>query len=107
MKTIERTNTLLYSPKLCNNCGMCSMVCPQGVFAPGERVARMVDRNACIECGACLLNCEPGAIQVQAGVGCAAAMIRSALTGQKEVSCEPDGGSDCGCSGESSGGCCG
>ncbi len=28
-----------------------------------------------MECGACARNCEPGAIQVQAGVGCAAAVI--------------------------------
>lgn len=53
----------------------------------------MVNRRACIECGACMLNCEPGAIQVQAGVGCAATMIQAALTGQKEPICGPD--SDC------------
>lgn len=78
------------------------MVCPQEVFEAGEKVARMVNRSACIECGACALNCEPGAIQVQAGVGCASAMIQAALTGKKEATC--------GCSdddGSSSSSCCG
>lgn len=97
MKTVSRVNTLLYYPKLCTNCGMCSIVCPQSVFAPGETVARLVNRNACIECGACQLNCEAGAIQVEAGVGCAAAMIQAALTGQKEAACGPDCGPSCNC----------
>jgi NAD-dependent dihydropyrimidine dehydrogenase PreA subunit len=90
MKTKPRINTLTYHPKLCTNCGMCSIVCPHGVFESGETVARLVNRRDCIECGACMLNCEPGAIQVQAGVGCAAAMIQTALTGQKEPICGPD-----------------
>ncbi len=97
MKTITRANTLLYYPKLCTNCGMCSIVCPHGVFAPGDPVARLVNRNACIECGACQLNCEAGAIKVVAGVGCAAAMIQAALTGKKESSCGPDYGPNCDC----------
>ena len=93
MKTRPRINTLVYRPKLCTNCGMCSIVCPQGVFVAGEIAARLVKRSACIECGACMLNCEPGAIIVQAGVGCAAVMIQAALTGQKEPVCGP--GCDC------------
>ncbi len=97
MKTITRVNTLLYYPKLCTNCGLCSIVCPHGVFAPGDQVARLVNRNACIECGACQLNCEAGAIKVVAGVGCAAAMIQATLTGQKEPSCGPDCGPSCNC----------
>jgi NAD-dependent dihydropyrimidine dehydrogenase PreA subunit len=84
---------LQFFPKLCTNCGLCSIVCPHGVFEAGETTARMVNRNACIECGACMLNCEPRAIRVQAGVGCASAMIRAALIGQKEPSCGPNCGS--------------
>ncbi len=87
MKIVEKTNTLLYFPKLCNNCGMCSIVCPHGVFVPGETVARMVNRAACMECGACQLNCEAGAIRVESGVGCATAMILAALKGEKEPNC--------------------
>jgi len=95
MKTRERINTLIYRPKLCTNCGLCSIVCPHGVFAAGEEQARLVNRSACIECGACMRNCEPGAIFVEAGVGCAAAVISSALAGREEVTCGPDCGCDC------------
>jgi ferredoxin len=95
MKIRSKINTLTYRPKLCINCGMCSIVCPQGVFEPGESKARLVNRSACIECGACMLNCEPEAIQVKAGVGCAAAMIQTAITGQEEPTCGPECGCDC------------
>ena len=95
MRIKERINTLVYRPRLCTNCGLCSVVCPQGVFEPGEIKAKLVKRVACIECGACMLNCEPGAIEVQAGVGCAAAMIQAALTGQKEPTCGSGSGCEC------------
>jgi ferredoxin len=39
-----------------------------------------------MECGACALNCPSKAIKVNAGVGCAAAIIMSWFTG-KEPSC--------------------
>ena len=100
------SNTLQYDPDLCVNCGMCSIVCPQGVFAPDEGVARLVNRKACMECGACQHNCPTSAITVDSGVGCAAAMIRAALTGKKEATCGPAGGSPC-CGGdEKAASCC-
>jgi len=82
-------NTLEYDPDLCIGCEMCSIVCPHGVFAMNSRVAQLVRPEACIECGACQLNCPTDAITVDSGVGCAAAMIRAALLGRKEVSCGP------------------
>lgn len=91
-------NTLEYDPALCANCGLCSIVCPHGVFADGEREAWLVRAEACMECGACQRNCPTGAIAVDSGVGCAAAMIRAALTGKKEATCGPEPGADCGCS---------
>lgn len=91
-------NTLEYSPELCINCDMCSVVCPHAVFAPDDRVAQLVRPEACMECGACQLNCPTGAITVDSGVGCAAAMIYAALTGRKEPTCGPEPESACGCS---------
>jgi len=97
-----RTNTLEYRPGLCVNCGMCSIVCPHGVFAPGDEVAELVRPEACIECGACQRNCPVDAIAVDSGVGCAAAMIAAALKGRDKVICGPD--DDC-CDTDSA--CCG
>ena len=97
MNVKDKMNTLVYNPKLCTNCGLCSIVCPWGVFEPGEHTARLVNRGACIECGACAFNCEPGAIEVEAGVGCAAAMIQAALTSRTGLNCESNCGPYCGC----------
>lgn len=81
-------NTLVYDPKLCNGCAMCVAVCPHAVFEMDSRIAVLVRPSACMECGACQLNCVTGSIAVESGVGCAAAMIRAALTGQKEATCD-------------------
>lgn len=99
-------NTLEYDPELCINCEMCSIVCPHGVFASGEHVARLVCREACMECGACQRNCPASAIAVESGVGCAAAMIRAALTGKKEATCGPAIGSSCCSEGRETASCC-
>lgn len=88
------SNTLHYRPDRCINCGMCSVVCPHGVFAAGDGTAQLIRPEACMECGACQLNCPVDAISVESGVGCAALMIRAALTGAKEPTCG-DGGPCC------------
>jgi NAD-dependent dihydropyrimidine dehydrogenase PreA subunit len=82
-----KINTLQYASELCIGCAMCWEVCPHGVFA-GSKTAQLVKQEACMECGACALNCPTKAIVVQSGVGCAAAMIKAALTGSKEESCD-------------------
>lgn len=87
---VARVNTLEYDPSLCINCGMCSAVCPHAVFAPNGKAVQLVRPEACMECGACQQNCPTGAISVDSGVGCAAAMIYAALTGKKEPTCGPD-----------------
>lgn len=74
------TNTLEYDPALCNRCGMCQVVCPHRVFASGESAAVLVDRDSCMECGACRTNCATGAIKVDSDVGCASAMMLAAIT---------------------------
>ncbi len=95
MRYLETVVTLTYEPSRCTGCQMCVKVCPHAVFDFADKRAVLADRGACMECGACARNCEAQAIQVRAGVGCAAAIITGALTGT-----EPS----CGCSSE--GGCC-
>jgi NAD-dependent dihydropyrimidine dehydrogenase PreA subunit len=80
-----KQNTLKYDEEECINCGMCSKVCPHGVFVRGKKSAVLANKEACMECGACLLNCPTTAIEVESGVGCAAAMIQAALTGGEET----------------------
>lgn len=81
------SNTLEYKPELCIGCEMCWIVCPHAVFAPRNNKAQLVRYEACMECGACQLNCPTGAIAVDSGVGCASAMIWAALRRKKECSC--------------------
>jgi NAD-dependent dihydropyrimidine dehydrogenase PreA subunit len=89
------TNTLRFAAERCNNCGLCSAVCPHEVWRPGDRHAQLAHAERCMECGACQRNCAPGAITVDSGVGCAYAMFRSALLGRKEVSCCGDDEPSC------------
>ena len=85
--------TLLLDQEMCVGCGMCQIVCPHEVFALSDHRASIRDRDACMECGACARNCPVGAITVRAGVGCASAVINTAL-GRTSSSCcciiEPD-----------------
>ena len=86
--------TLEYSPDKCTGCGRCAEVCPHGVFVMEGRKAVLTDKNLCMECGACRMNCAYDAISVDSGVGCAAGIINGLIRGT-----EPD----CGCSGPASG----
>jgi NAD-dependent dihydropyrimidine dehydrogenase PreA subunit len=85
--------TLELNEEKCVGCGMCLMVCPHAVFSVLNSHAQITDRDACMECGACARNCPSGAVNVQAGVGCAAAVINAAM-GRKNSACccviEPD-----------------
>jgi len=78
--------TLEYNPEKCTGCGICVEVCPQGVLARKNGKIMVTNRDACMECGACRKNCIYGAISVRSGVGCATAVINSAL-GRKSSSC--------------------
>ena len=92
--------TLALDKEKCVKCGMCLIVCPHAVFSMNERHAYIGNRDACMECGACAQNCPEGAILVNAGVGCATAVIQGALKGT-EPCC------DCGGSTEvKESGCC-
>jgi ferredoxin len=91
-------NTLNYHKDRCINCKRCIQVCPHGVFAEGIDHAELTSPAACMECGACSLNCPVQAIEIRSGVGCAWAMISAALRGKDmdsgECSC---GGGDGSC----------
>jgi len=82
--------TLEYDKNKCKGCGKCIEVCPHNVFAMEKNVVKIIDRDACIECGACMKNCPFGAIKVDAGVGCAAAVLSSGKKGN--VVCGGDSG---------------
>lgn len=88
MFSAYQANTLRYDPAKCIGCKMCVAVCPHAAFAMNGRKAVLVHPQGCMECGACRMNCPTDAIAVESGVGCAAAMIRAALTGKKEATCE-------------------
>ena len=66
---------------------MCLEVCPHGVFELKNNKISITDKDKCMECGACKINCRFNAIEVETGVGCAEALIRGMLTG-KEPSCD-------------------
>jgi NAD-dependent dihydropyrimidine dehydrogenase PreA subunit len=88
---------LQYTRDTCTGCGRCVEVCPQRVFEMQEKRAAIADRDCCMECGACALNCEFGAITVNAGVGCAAAIINSLINGGPPTcDCSGGGASCCG-----------
>jgi len=87
MSSVSAANTLEYDAERCVNCGLCSEVCPHGVFARGDGAAEVFNAEACMECGACQLNCPTGAIRVESGVGCAYALMLAALTGKRDCDC--------------------
>lgn len=72
---VDGVVTLELRPEACNGCRMCETVCPHGVLAVEDGRARIVDRDACMECGACAMNCAADAVSVRPGVGCAAGII--------------------------------
>ncbi len=99
MRYLKDVVTLQLDTETCNGCGICVDVCPHEVFEivekkekkekkeRKEKKARIIDRDACMECGACALNCSVGSLTVQAGVGCAAAVINGALGGTEACCC--------------------
>lgn len=84
-----KINTLSVDEAKCTGCGICLEVCPHAVFALRNRKAVMEHYRRCMECGACMLNCPADAIRVEAGVGCATAMMIAALRGRsmEEAEC--------------------
>jgi NAD-dependent dihydropyrimidine dehydrogenase PreA subunit len=91
---LKNVATLCLAAEKCIGCGRCAEVCPHGVFCVNETKAKIEDKDCCIECGACAKNCPVSAITVEAGVGCAAAVIKGWLTGS-EPTCDCSSGESC------------
>ncbi len=83
---IKDVVTLALDEEKCVGCGMCLIVCPHAVLGMNNGNAKIENRDLCMECGACAKNCPTEALSVQAGVGCAAAVINTAL-GRDSSSC--------------------
>ena len=76
---LKGVTTLQLDESKCTGCGMCLDVCPHSVLKINGKNIQIAERDACMECGACSRNCPAGAISVQTGVGCAAAVINGLL----------------------------
>ena len=85
LRYLEGVTRLTLDQSRCNGCGLCAIVCPHAVFKLENKKSNIIDHGACMECGACANNCESKAITVEAGVGCAAAIIKASLFGKKNA----------------------
>jgi len=94
MRYLPDVTTLSLDAGKCRGCRMCLEVCPHAVFEFVDKRARIADRDACMECGACAVNCPDGALTVRAGVGCAAAILESSVRGG-DVSCDASARGGC------------
>ncbi|HNY02839.1 MAG TPA: mercury methylation ferredoxin HgcB [Bacteroidales bacterium] len=86
--------TLELDGTVCNGCKMCLHVCPHGVFGFVNQCAIIQNKDRCMECGACEMNCSQGAIRVKSGVGCAAGILNGLIRGT-EPTCDCSGGGSC------------
>jgi NAD-dependent dihydropyrimidine dehydrogenase PreA subunit len=86
---LRNVATLKLDSSRCSGCGMCVEACPHTVFYIKDHKAHILDSDLCMECGACAKNCAAKALTVNAGVGCAYAVIRGKLGGTEPT---------CGCS---------
>ncbi|MBN1926111.1 MAG: 4Fe-4S binding protein [Prolixibacteraceae bacterium] len=98
MQYLRNVATLKLNTGLCTGCRLCVIVCPHAVFEIENKKALIANIDNCMECGACALNCQFGAIYVKSGVGCASGILNGILnnteptcgctgTGAKESSC--------------------
>ena len=87
MRDMYQDNTLRFDRELCTDCGMCVEVCPHEVFVQDHGEVSLANPSVCMECGACRTNCAFGALTVESGVGCAAALMYQAVTKKKQPTC--------------------
>ncbi|KAH3762501.1 carbon monoxide dehydrogenase [Pelomyxa schiedti] len=79
--------TLAIDTNKCVGCHICQDVCPHDVISVVNGKATISRLNDCMECGACAMNCPTKAVTVESGVGCAWAIIMSAINGRETVGC--------------------
>jgi len=94
LRYLKNVTTLKLDRSLCNGCGICIIVCPHSVFRLSDKKAAIINRDSCMECGACAQNCQDKALTVKAGVGCAYGIIMGKLRGT-EPTCGCDDTPSC------------
>jgi ferredoxin len=93
LRYIENIVTLTLNEEKCTGCGLCETVCPHRVFGKNGDKMKIIDKNGCMECGACARNCPVSAVSVSPGVGCAGYIISGWIHGKENASC--GGNMDC------------
>lgn len=94
-KYIKNISTLSLDKSKCTGCRMCINVCPHNVFEMAGKTVAIINPDSCMECGACVMNCQYDALSVDSGVGCAAAVINGIIR-NTEPNCDcGDKGSSC------------
>ena len=91
---LKNVATLEYDSSKCIGCKICVEVCPHNVFKMTDKKVEIVQRDKCIECGACEINCITHALTVKQGVGCASAVIWGFFKGTEPIC---DCGTDASC----------
>ncbi len=87
MRYLLNGHSLVLDSERCNGCGRCQEVCPHAVFAIADHKAAIANRDGCMECGACKMTGIMKAIEVESGVGCAAAVVNSLRKGESQPTC--------------------
>jgi NAD-dependent dihydropyrimidine dehydrogenase PreA subunit len=56
-----------FDPEICTGTWQCSEVCPIGCWSQDTEARKAVFANSCtcVACGACVLQCKPGAIKLE------------------------------------------
>ena len=90
---LKNVATLELDRDRCTGCRMCTQVCGHAVFVIDEKVVQIQDRDSCMECGACAMNCPAEAVTVRPGVGCAWAIVtewfkRKDGSGEGKIECD-------------------
>jgi NAD-dependent dihydropyrimidine dehydrogenase PreA subunit len=75
LRYLKDVVTLELDSNKCTGCGLCTHVCGHAVFAINGGAVEVLDRDGCMECGACAMNCPVEAVTVRPGVGCAWAIF--------------------------------